>query len=166
MLTNVEIVGFKGEITDIKKTLKEIDKIQDSCCDGCIIQLMNAKAIAGKKHLEHGIIHAINAFKRNENLAKDLSIEILLRTSAQRQISKAFDILGLKTGKMEIATVLINCPEYYIDELEKIFKREDNVLNPDKNQLKEIYPISNESLNNYNIEDILIDKTSSLIVEL
>ena len=88
-LDNVEILGFKGTVESIPKTLEQIDNIRNSCCDVGIIQLMNADAIAGKKHLEHGIIHAMNAFERGENLAKDLGIEILLRTSAQRQISKS-----------------------------------------------------------------------------
>ena len=92
-LDNVEILGFTGEIESIPKTLKQIDMIKDGCCDVGIIQLMDADAIAGKEHLQHGIVHAMNAFKRGDNLAKDLGIEILIRTSAQRQISKAFKIL-------------------------------------------------------------------------
>ena len=83
-LENVEILGFTGNIESIPKTLEQVDNIRNSCCDAGIIQLMNADAIAGKEHLMHGTIHAINAFKREENLAKDLGIEILIRTSGQR----------------------------------------------------------------------------------
>ena len=61
-LDNVEILGFTGEIESIPKTLEQVDKIKDSCCDVGIIQLMNADAIAGKEHLQHGTIHAMNAF--------------------------------------------------------------------------------------------------------
>ena len=74
-LDNVEILGFTGEIESIPKTLKQVEDIRNSCCDVGIIQLMNADAIAGKEHLQQGVIHAINAFKRGENLAKDLGIE-------------------------------------------------------------------------------------------
>ena len=77
-LDNVEILGFTGEIESIPKTLKQVEDIRNSCCDVGIIQLMNADAIAGKEHLQQGVIHAINAFKRGENLAKDLGIEILI----------------------------------------------------------------------------------------
>ena len=80
-LDNVEILGFTGEIESIPKTLEQVENIRNSCCDVGIIQLMNADAIAGKEHLQQGVIHAINAFKRGENLAKDLGIEILIRTS-------------------------------------------------------------------------------------
>ena len=164
-LDNVEILGFTGEIDSIPKTLEQIDNIRNTCCDVGIIQLMNADAIAGKKHLEHGTIHAINAFHRGENLAKDLGIEILIRTSAQRQISKAFDILGLKEGKMNIAVVLIDCPDYFVDELSNIFTRNDAVLEVNESILMNLYDIPQKELNNMHITDILIDKTSRLIVD-
>ena len=163
---NIEIAGFKGKIDSISDILKKVDSIKSNCCDGCIIQLMDAKAIAGKKHLLHGIIHGILAFKRKENLANDLGIEICVRTSAQRQISKALDILGLKEGKMDIVAVLINCPDYFIDELANVFDSDDNVFDFDLSILKEIYNVSEEELTTMEIEDILIDRTSELIVEI
>ena len=162
---NIEIAGFKAKINNIQETLEFIDNLSNSCCDGCIIQLMDADGIAGKRHLLHGIIHSINAFKRGKNLANDLGIEICIRLSAQRQISRALDILGLKKGEMNIAVVFINCPDYFIDELSATFHRDDNVLDSN-NILDEIYNISKKELDIMNIEDILIDKTTELIVEL
>ena len=146
-LDNVEIAGFKGDIKNVSQTLKDIDNIRNSCCDVGIIQLMDAKSIAGRK------------------LANDLGIEVLLRTSAQRQISKAFDILGLKEGEMAIAVVMIDCPDYFIDELSKYFVRDDSVLEADKSILKEIYDIPDKELYNIYITDVLIDKTTKLIVD-
>lgn len=165
-LGNVEILGFTGEIESIPKTLEQIDNIRNSCCDVGIVQLMNADAIAGKEHLKQGVVHAMNAFERGENLAKDLGIEILIRTSAQRQISKAFEILGLKEGKMNIAVVLIDCPDYFIDELSDIFVRNDAVLEADESILINLYEIPEKELKNIHITDVLIDKTSRLIVDL
>ncbi|MCL2116765.1 MAG: KEOPS complex subunit Cgi121 [Methanobrevibacter sp.] len=162
---NIEIAGFKTEIEDIQKTLEIVNNLSNNCCDGCIIQLMDAKGIAGKKHLLHGIIHSINAFKRGENLANNLGIEICIRLSAQRQIAKALNILGLKKGKINIAAVFINCPDYFVDELNNIFHRDDSVLNS-KKDLKEIYNISEKELDLMSIEDVLIDRTTELIVEL
>ncbi len=163
---SIEIAGFKGKINDVEKTLKKVVEIKNSCCDGCIIQLMDAKAIFGRKHLIHAIIHGILAFKRKENLANDLGIEICLRTSAQRQISKSFDMLGLKKGEMDIAIVLINCPDYFLDELSNIFTRDDSVLDANSSILKEIYEIPEKELDIMNIEDILIDRSTELIVEI
>ena len=77
-----------------KPLLKDIDKIKDQCCDVGVIQLLNAHAIGGRRHVLQGTIEAIKAFQRDENLANDLGIELCLRTSAQRQISKALDLLN------------------------------------------------------------------------
>ena len=164
-LDNVEIAGFKGDIKNVSQTLKDIDNIRNSCCDVGIIQLMDAKSIAGMKHLEHGVVHAMKAVERGENLANDLGIEVLLRTSAQRQISKAFDLLGLKEGEMDIAVVMIDCPDYFIDEFSKYFTRDDSVLEADESILKEIYDIPDKELSNIYITDVLIDKTTKLIVD-
>ena len=165
ILDNIEILGFEGKIESIPKTLNQIDKIRNGCCDVGIIQLMNADAIAGKEHLQHGTVHAMNAFKRGENLANDIGIEILLRTSGQRQISKAFNILGLKEGEMNIAVVMIDCPDYFIDELSDIFVRNDVVLDADESILKDLYNIPEKELKNIHLTDVLIDKTSKLIVD-
>ena len=164
-LDNVEILGFTGKIESIPKTLEQVYNIKNSCCDVGIIQLMNADAIAGKIHLKQGTVHAMNAFERGENLANDLGIEILLRTSGQRQISKAFNILGLKEGEMNIAVVMIDCPDYFIDELSKYFVRNDAVLEADESILKDLYKIPEKELKNMHISDVLIDKTSKLIVD-
>ena len=98
-MDNLKILGFKANINSVNDTLKEIDSIKK---DGEIIQLLNADAIASKNHIIHGVNQAYLAFERGENLAKDISVEIVLRCSAQRQISKAFKVLGLKEGEMNL----------------------------------------------------------------
>jgi KEOPS complex subunit Cgi121 len=85
--------------------------------------------------------------------------------TAQRQISKAFDILGLKEGEMDIAVVMIDCPDYFIDELSCMFVRNDAVLEADESILLDLYDIPKKELKNIQITDILIDKTTRLIVE-
>ena len=94
---DLQILGLKGEIISVTETLNQINSIKK---DSEIIQLLNADAVAGKRHIEHGVNQAFLAVERSENLANDLSVEICLRCSAQRQISKVFDLLGLKEGKM------------------------------------------------------------------
>ena len=102
--------------------------------------------------------------KTNENLANDLSVEICLRCSAQRQISKAFDILGLKEGPMNLCAVLIDCDDY-ADDLSSVFELDESVLIPNTEKLKDIYSISDDELGIIDVEDILIDRISKLVVD-
>lgn len=160
-MENLTILGFRATIDSVEDTLNQIDNIKK---DDEIIQLLNANAIASKNHITHGVNQAILAFNRGENLAKDISVEIVLRCSAQRQISKAFKILGLSEGEMELCAVLINC-ESHSDELESLFTRDDDVLIADESKLKEIYKISDIELNNLSVEDIIIDRITKLTVD-
>ena len=158
---DLKILGLKGEIASVGETLNQINSIKR---DGEIIQLLNADAVAGRRHIEHGVNQAFLAFDRGENLANDLSVEICLRCSAQRQISKAFNLLGLKEGSMNLCAVLIDCDDY-TNELSSLFERDDDVLLADIDALKEIYSIDDDELEIMDVEDILIDRISRLIVD-
>lgn len=159
-MDNLRILGFKATINSVGDTLGQIDGIKG---DDEIIQLLNADAISSKGHIVHGVNQAFLAFERGENLAKDISVEIVLRCSAQRQISKAFDILGLKEGEMNLCVVLINSKDY-MSELSSIFELDESVLEPDFEKLVEIYGISDAELENMGIEDIIIDRITKLTV--
>lgn len=160
-MDNVQILGFKAQIDSVGDTLNLIDSIKK---DSEIIQLLNADSIASKNHVIHGVNQAVLAFERGENLAKDLSVEIALRCSAQRQISKAFNILGLKEGPMNICVVLINCDDY-TDDLSSIFTLDDGVFIPNEKNLMDIYKISDGEIENLSIEEIIIDKITKLTVD-
>ncbi|MBR0272017.1 MAG: hypothetical protein IJQ68_08550 [Methanobrevibacter sp.] len=158
---DLQILGFKGEISSVSETLSQINSIKK---DGEIIQLLNADAVAGVRHIQHGVNQAFLAFDRNQNLAKDLSVEICLRCSAQRQISRAFDLLGLKEGYMNLCIILIDCDDYF-SELSSLFNSDESVLSPDVDKLKDIYSISDEELEIMDVEDILIDRISKLVAD-
>ena len=160
---DIKVLGFRGNIDSVTKTLAKINSLK--CSDDEIIQLLNADAIAGLTHIKHGVNQAFLAFNRGENLANDLSVEICLRCSAQRQISRAFEILGLKEGKMNLCAILINCSNECVDKLSLMFDRDDDVLIADESKLVKIYDISKEELANMSIEDIIIDKITKLVVD-
>lgn len=160
-MDNLEIYGFRADITSVGDTLSKINEIKK---DDEIIQILNADAIASKNHIVHGVNQAVTAFRRGENRANDLSVEVVLRCSAQRQISKAFNILGLKEGEMNLCAVLIDC-DGYSDELESLFSRDDSVLEADESKLKKIYKISDAETESMSVEDILIDRITRLAVD-
>lgn len=160
-MDNIQILGFKANIDSVGDALDKIDSIKE---DGEIIQLLNADSIVSKSHIIHGVNQAFLAFDRGENLAKDISVEIVLRCSAQRQISKAFDMMGLKEGEMNLCALLINSNDYS-NELSSIFTRDDDVLAPDFDNLIRIYNISDVELQNMSVEEIIIDRITKLTVD-
>lgn len=160
-MDNIQILGFKANIVSVGDALDKIDSIKE---DGEIIQLLNADSIVSKNHIMHGVNQAFLAFDRGENLAKDISVEIVLRCSAQRQISKAFDMMGLKEGEMNLCALLINSNDYS-NELSSIFTRDDGVLAPDFDNLIRVYNISDVELQNMSVEEIIIDRITKLTVD-
>ncbi|MCQ2972784.1 MAG: KEOPS complex subunit Cgi121 [archaeon] len=163
-MDNIKIIGFKGNITSLDDTLEFINNIKKENPNS-VIQLIDASCIGGLRHINHAIYHSYLAFERGENLAKDLSVEIVLRASGQRQISKAFKILGLKEGQIDICAIFIDCNNEIIDSFNDIFIREDSVLTTNSLKLQEVYNISNKEIEYMDIEDILIDKSTKLIVD-
>lgn len=160
---NIQIAGFRSNINDFENLMSNINKISKNCT----VQLLNADGIADREHILHAAVHAVKAFERNENIAKDLGLEICVRASAQRQISKALSILGIKEGEMNICAVAVDCSENVMDELGTILdKRDDSVLNPDENILKDIYDISEGEIKTAGgISNVMIEKTTLLILE-
>lgn len=160
-LDNIQILGFRADIQSVGDTLDFINSIKK---DDEIIQLLNADSIVSKNHIIHGVNQAFLAFERGENLAKDLSVEIVLRCSAQRQISKAFKMLGLKEGNMNLCAILINS-EDYTEELSSMFTLDEGALIGDENKLIETYGISGNELETMSVEDIIIDRITKLAVD-
>jgi len=89
---------YFGEITtdNTRETIRQINIIADKT-HSCIV-LIDAEKAAGRKHIETALEHAKRAFAEKRNIARTLSMEILLYVSAQRQCSLA-PRFGLHEGK-------------------------------------------------------------------
>lgn len=159
---NIQIGGFKTNITDFRQVMDDLRKF-----DNCMIQLMDADGVAGIEHITHATIHAINAFSRKQNIANDLGLEICVRTSGQRQISQALKMLGIKNGNINICVIAVDCNNNIMDRLTDILgKRDDKVLEPRDDILKNIYKISDIEVETVgNITNLLIERTALLMVE-
>lgn len=160
-MDNIIILGFRASIDSVGDILNKINSIKQ---DGEIIQLLNAESIVSKNHIIHGVNQAFLAFNRGENLANDISVEIVLRCSAQRQISKAFKMLGLKEGEMNLCAVLINSNDY-TNELSSMFNLDNNVLIPNEKNLMEIYDINDVETQMMSLEEVIIDRITKLTVD-
>jgi KEOPS complex subunit Cgi121 len=165
----IHISGFKGEIADTKEIIDYLRDINAECNnEKCTIQLINARGIAGEKHILQATLQAIKAFERNNNMAKDMGLEICVRASAQRQISRAIKILGIDKGKMDICMVAVDCDEYILRRVGEVLgNRDQEVLNADVTALQEMYEISPAEIKSTgNIERVLMERTALLNLEI
>ena len=71
------------------------------------IQIFDANLIATWEHLYFAALNALTAFNGSMNISNSLAMEALLYASAQRQIDKAIDLLGMKPKSKNVAVLII-----------------------------------------------------------
>ena len=116
----IVIAGFKNiKIKNVnvflERTRKEIKEAH--------VQFFDAKLIAGQQHLYFAALNALKAFKRKSNISSSLVIEALLYASAQRQIKKSVDMLGIKRDSSQVAVLIIAENKQGIDDCLKVVSR-------------------------------------------
>ncbi|TFF92749.1 hypothetical protein EU546_07235 [Candidatus Thorarchaeota archaeon] len=84
-------------------------EFKQSRVDG--IQLMNSRLIVDELHLLAAAQNAVNAFKGNYMISRSLDVETAVYASGQKQISKAFDLIGVGDKTASIALVVISQDE-------------------------------------------------------
>jgi tRNA threonylcarbamoyladenosine modification (KEOPS) complex Cgi121 subunit len=120
---NVKIKDVNGFLERVRREVREVP-----------VQFFDAKLIAGQQHLYFAALNALKAFEKKSNISSNLAVEALLYASAQRQIRKAVDTLGVKQDSSEVAVLIIAEDKQETDYCLKIVsglmpgEREDSVL--------------------------------------
>jgi tRNA threonylcarbamoyladenosine modification (KEOPS) complex Cgi121 subunit len=71
------------------------------------LQFFDADYIATEEHLYFAVLNALQAFKSKTNCSKSVAMEAMLYASAQRQISKAIEYIGVKPGSRSLAVAVV-----------------------------------------------------------
>ena len=101
----VEITGFRNiTIGDAKDFLKVVRKEKQQ---RVWVQFFDAELVATWQHLHFAVLNALLAFKNEKNISKSVAMEAMLYASAQRQIRRAIDFMGVKRDSMNVAVVVI-----------------------------------------------------------
>jgi len=100
----VEIAGFRNvKIRDLKCLLKMLGD-EPAQVD---IQFFDVALIATWEHLYFAVLNALVAFRSKRNISKSVAVEALLHASAQSQIRKATQLLGVKPSSSDIAVLIV-----------------------------------------------------------
>ncbi len=99
------ISGFrKVQVKNVEVFLKTMCSEEWSAVEA---QFFDARFMATWQHLYFAALNALTAFKNKENVSKNLAMETMRYASAQRQIRKAIELLGIKPQLSDIAVLLI-----------------------------------------------------------
>lgn len=164
----IVIAGFRNvQIADVDAFL---EKARKAAGENVEVQFFDAGVVASWQHLYFAALNALKAFRNGENISKSLALEVLLYASAQRQIKKATEILGVKKNTDAIAVLLMGESALQVEEalnaVSKVVggKRDDNVLGLtlDKNaSIQRVFEISDVEIeavaDGKTLEEALID---------
>lgn len=102
----VIITGFRDvRIADLKGFL---DEIKNKTLPDVAVQFFEAEHVAGWEHLYHAVYNALLSVKQKRVISKSLSMEILLYASAQHQIKRATEIIGITSKSSKIALIVVS----------------------------------------------------------
>ena len=166
------ITGFKDvRIGDAEEFLKTINKEKPPSVE---IQFFDASLIATWQHLYFAVLNALTAFKNKTNISKSLAMETLLYASAQRQIRKAMEIMGIKPKTSEMAVLVIGEKLTEVKSALQIVlkfingKMDEGVLELQKRKIeliKKTFGISELELKTVMKKDDLEDALTRLVIE-
>ena len=174
---NIIILGFRNvKIENINAFLERFRK-EDK---GAPIQFFDAKHVAGSQHIYFAALNALDAFDKKTNISNNLAVEALLYASAQRQITKAVKMLGIKQDSSEVAALIMTENSQkkagYIRLVADIIagERDDNMLdltNQKIRAIKKLFEISdlefeakleNEGQEKEALTDLVIERMALL----
>ena len=102
---HVAVAGFRNvKISDVEGFLKSVRK---RLAKNVEAQFFDAGLVATWQHLYFAALNALNAFKNGINISKSLAVETMLYASAQRQIRKAMELMGIKPNSEAIAVLVL-----------------------------------------------------------
>jgi KEOPS complex subunit Cgi121 len=103
----VKLVSGHAELDDVDDFLDSLNTI--GADHGCTVQAVDARYVAGRRHLTRALELADRALDRDDAIARDRGVELLLYVAGTRQIDRAFEI-GVSTGRTPIV-VVVDAPE-------------------------------------------------------
>ena len=101
----VEITGFRN--LSIENAEEFVKAARKGTPQNVWVQFFDAELVATWQHLYFAVLNALLAFKNERNISKSAAMEAMLYASAQRQIRKAIDLIGVKCDSVNVATVII-----------------------------------------------------------
>jgi KEOPS complex subunit Cgi121 len=99
----MKTVEGHAEIRDLDDFLGDLGAVGDEF--DCAIQAFDADYVVGREHLRVAVERADRAFERDENVARERAVEILLYAAGRRQIDRALR-MGVGEGESDVVVVV------------------------------------------------------------
>lgn len=99
----MRVVEGRVDVDDLDEFLDRLDRV--GAGHDCAIQAFDADYVLGRDHLRAAVERADRAFEREENVARDRAVEILLYAAGRRQIDRALR-MGVPEDESDVVVVV------------------------------------------------------------
>lgn len=138
--------------------------------DSIVVQLMNGKLIADETHLLSAAQNALNAQNGGYMLSRSLDVEIIVYASAQRQIGRALEELGVYDDLEHIAAVTIGSDKKTVEQTlrnmgEKIGTEFSNPFEASKeryDRIREHFKIEEKEISTFTESNDVMERQKAL----
>ena len=156
------MIIFCGTVTvsAVKETIAQINDAADKA-DSTVV-LFDAEKIAGFAHIESAVAHAKRSFAEGKQIARSLSMEILVYASGQRQCSLASKF-GLHDGENKVYVLILDGDEEKAAALVREIVSECEPFVPNEEKLKAEFGITDaemEAAGENRIEELVIERVA------
>lgn len=168
----VNITGFKNiKIKNIKEFFR---KTRQEIPQKAWVQFFDASVIATWQHPFFALLNAQLAFRNQKNIAKSIEMETLLFSSAQHQINKAINKIGINTHSQDVVVMIVANKIAQLNQIlsliSKIISKEpdETVLEISKQKQKKIhsvFEISKKEIEAVMKKDNIKNTTRDIILE-
>lgn len=110
---HAEITGYRGISFAKAEAFLKADRRQT--LNGLDIQFFDADLIATQEQLYFAALNALQAFLGKTNRSKSVAVETMLYASAQRQIQRAIEHIGIKPQSKNMAVLIVGEEEKSIE---------------------------------------------------
>lgn len=99
----MKLIEGYADVDDLDAFLDRLNAI--AADHGVTVQAFDARYVVGRTHLEHAVELADRAIAREENVAHDREVEILLYAAGRRQIDDALT-MGVSEGRTPVVVLV------------------------------------------------------------
>jgi KEOPS complex subunit Cgi121 len=169
---NTLFVGIGELRNETKKGKDELISLSSTLTrESTVVQFFNPSLIAGPFHLLSAAQNAINAVRGDYAISRSLNVEIIVYASAQRQIERAFETMGVEDDLETIAVVVINGRKDSVQDcIEQLFNEIGSDIEPafshDRKQMiriMEVFEVSDTELRTFTDSDNIDELKHALV---
>ena len=161
------VVEGTADVDDVDAFVARLDAIGDEF--DCAVTALDARYVAGRRHLEVAVERANRAFERDDAIADDRGIEVLLYAAGRRQIRAALE-MGVSAGRGPVVVVVDGGEEEATaaDRVRDLLEPADVLgVERDEERIRDFFGITGTELGatDASLELLVIERVSLLAVE-